>query len=143
MTPAVYVAGMFSMKEYCKKQAAILSSHGFVVTSRWIYETVPHNVTMKNLPDEYHKETAAADIEDIKHAEYFVQFVPTDTELVDTPVRFAARGGRHWEMGYAYALGKKIIVIGPKENIFHYLPGVIHLPTLVDFLLKFTTNASR
>ena len=35
------------------------------------------------------------------------------------------RGGRHVEFGMAYAMGKSIIVIGDRENVFHSLPGVI------------------
>ena len=34
------------------------------------------------------------------------------------------RGGRHWETGFARGLGKEVVVIGPRENIFHFLPEV-------------------
>ena len=33
-----------------------------------------------------------------------------------------ARGGRHFETGYAFALGKPIMVVGPVEHAFQYLP---------------------
>ena len=40
------------------------------------------------------------------------------SEPSDKAVR---RGGRHVEFGFAMAGNKPIFVIGPKENIFHYL----------------------
>lgn len=43
------------------------------------------------------------------------------TEPKDTSSR---RGGRHVEFGGALALGKRLIVIGHRENIFHCLPQV-------------------
>ena len=36
----------------------------------------------------------------------------------------STRGGRHAEFGIALALGKRVIVIGPRENVFHALPAV-------------------
>ena len=38
----------------------------------------------------------------------------------------ASRGGRHVELGLALAWGKEIIVVGPRENVFHTLPQVRH-----------------
>lgn len=40
------------------------------------------------------------------------------------PTRATKRGGRHVEFGIAYALGKTLVVCGPRENIFHYMDGV-------------------
>jgi hypothetical protein len=39
-----------------------------------------------------------------------------------------ARGGRHVEFGMAYAWGKRLIVVGPREHVFHALPLVEHYP---------------
>ena len=119
----VYLAGMFSTIKTRKQQAAELRAMDIVVTARWVDETVPHNVEMKDLGDQYHIETSVADIEDIDAADVFVEFVPSDTELVDATLRSSSRGGRHFEMGYAYAKGKIIYVVGPKENVFHHLPA--------------------
>jgi nucleoside 2-deoxyribosyltransferase len=35
-----------------------------------------------------------------------------------------ARGGRHFETGYAYASGKPVLIAGPLEHAFHHLPHV-------------------
>lgn len=122
----IYIAGMFSTKELRKEQALSLMALGHTVTSHWIDETVPHTVTMKDLPNQYHQETALCDVSDIDDSDLFIEFVPTYAELVDAPVSSVSRGGRHWEMGYAWAKGKEIWVCGPKENIFHHLPERVH-----------------
>jgi len=137
----VYLAGMFSTIALRKEQAAMLRSHGIEVTSRWIDENVPHNVETKDLPNTYHEETAVADIQDIDAADVFIMFVPEDKELVDATLRSASRGGRHFEMGYAYAGGpQEVLVCGPKENVFHHLPDVLHFETFEEILQFLVAN---
>jgi nucleoside 2-deoxyribosyltransferase len=132
----VYIAGQFNTKDQRRQDARVLEEYGITVTSRWMYETVPHTASIKDLPDTYHAETAAADLEDIDRADALLMFIPTDKELVDTPLRTASRGGRHFEMGYAYRAGIMIYVIGNKENVFHFLPSdrIRHFGSLVEFI---------
>ena len=130
----IYLAGMFSTIAQRRTDAKKFRAAGIEVVSRWLDETVPHNVSMKDCPTEYHQETSRADLDDIENCEIFVLFVPTDIELADTPARSLARGGRHFEMGYAWGLGRPIYVIGDRENIFHYLPGVEHFKTVDEVL---------
>jgi nucleoside 2-deoxyribosyltransferase len=144
----VYLAGMFSTIKTRKAQAAELRALGIEVTSRWIDETVPHNVEMKDISDAYHEETATADIDDIEACDVFVEFVPSDAELVYATLRSSSRGGRHFEMGYAYKAGTTIFVVGTKENVFHHLPagfrnkpGIRHFATWED--AKFALMARR
>lgn len=128
----VYLAGMLSTIKTRKAQAAELRVAGIKVTSHWIDETVPYNVEMKDIPEVYHAETAVIDIQDIDDCDVFVEFVPTDTELVDATLRSSSRGGHHFEMGYAYATGKRVMVVGDKENVFHYLPRIEHFATWAE-----------
>lgn len=44
------------------------------------------------------------------------------------------RGGRHVEFGIALALGKLVWIVGPRENIFHWLPRVSHFEIWPDAL---------
>jgi hypothetical protein len=44
------------------------------------------------------------------------------------------RGGRHVEFGLAIGLKKRLIVIGPRENIFHCLPQVELFDSWEDFV---------
>ena len=132
----VYVAGMFFTKELRKSQATELRASGITVTSRWLDESVPHTVTMKDVPDKYHEETAQADLEDIDNADILIAFVPTDSELTQVSIATASRGGRHVEMGYALGKNKQIFVVGPKENIFHHMPyGVTHFDSFMKLKL--------
>jgi hypothetical protein len=131
----VYIASMFSDKERVKSRAVELAKMGIVCTSRWADEAVPHNASMKDLPVEYHRETAVADIEDILEADKIVLTVPSPEMLVDATVGSSSRGGRHFESGFAYGLifdqmreggqpTRELIVLGKKENVFHHLDGI-------------------
>ena len=46
-----------------------------------------------------------------------------DTVIIFTeiPNTILATGGRHVEFGLALAQGKRVIIVGPRENVFHYL----------------------
>lgn len=48
-----------------------------------------------------------------------------------------ARGGRHFETGYAHALKKRVILVGVVEHAFHHLDGIEVVPdadSVVDLL---------
>jgi hypothetical protein len=57
-----------------------------------------------------------ADLQDILAADTVISF----TEVG------GGKGGRHVEFGYALALGKHMILVGPREHIFHTHPAVEH-----------------
>lgn len=40
-----------------------------------------------------------------------------------------SRGGRHVEFGMALAMDKRLVVVGPRENVFHLLPAVEQFDT--------------
>lgn len=44
--------------------------------------------------------------------------------FTEAPRSSNSRGGRHVEHGMAVALGKRIVVVGHRENVFHCLPEV-------------------
>jgi hypothetical protein len=130
----VYIASMFSDKDRVKARAGELKALGIECTSRWSSETVPHTTTLKDLPNAYHEETAVADIDDILAADRMVLTVPEAQLLVDAPVASSSRGGRHFESGLFYGLilaqmldggrpTRELIVLGKRENVFHYLSG--------------------
>jgi nucleoside 2-deoxyribosyltransferase len=105
----------------CRDQ---LEAMGHKVTSRWIEgeEIEADDGTigaMNTVSPRSLERFAKSDIEDIEKATCMISF--TDGA--------AARGGRHAEFGYALALGLAMIVVGPREHIFHYLPEVEHFET--------------
>lgn len=59
---------------------------------------------------------AKIDIEDLDAPEVVIAFG-------DEPRSNRSRGGHHVEFGYGLAQGKRIILIGYRENVFNYLSG--------------------
>lgn len=57
------------------------------------------------------------DWEDVNGAECVINFT-------EPPRSDASRGGRHVEFGIALARGVRVIAVGYRENIFHWLPQV-------------------
>lgn len=125
------------MKEYAEE----LKQLGVEVTARWFDETVPHTVTMADLPDKYHEETALIDLYDIDRADALVLFAGTPNDYANIAVGALARGGRHVELGYALATDKDVIVCGPKENVFHHLPQIKQFDTW-EQTKDYLTNAN-
>jgi hypothetical protein len=130
----VYIASMFSDKDRVLARGKELEALGIECTSRWASETVPHNVTIQDCTEEYLRETAVADIQDILRADVVVLTVPEDKLLVDATVASSSRGGRHFESGFVYGLAlsqafdggrptRELVILGKKENVFHYLDG--------------------
>jgi nucleoside 2-deoxyribosyltransferase len=118
-----YLAASFTKKASMRAAKNVLEALGHEVTSRWIegQETIP-------VPDNQTAciESAIRDMHDINEA---------DTVLVfsDKP---STTGGYFWEIGYAYGIRKKIVVIGPIRNIFMYLPNIMHFEDWNIFLVS-------
>ena len=104
---------------------------GHEVTSRWI------NLRDGDYP-EYSAETLNSDPQSFSaYAETDI----ADIHAADTIVSFTGgggKGGRHVEFGLGIALGKRLVVIGPREHVFHTLPQVEQYPDLESFLLEET-----
>jgi hypothetical protein len=82
-----------------------LLSIGDSVTSRWL--------DFRKMPT-WSCAIARDDCEDLMAADAVIIF----TEIPNT---ILATGGRHVEFGLALAQGKRVIIVGPRENVFHYL----------------------
>lgn len=130
----VYIASMFADKDRVLARGKELAALGIESTSRWASEAVPHNVTMQDCQEEYLRETAVADLDDILIADKVILTVPDAEMLVNATVATSSRGGRHFESGFVYGLmvaqmrdgGKptrELIILGKKENVFHCLDG--------------------
>jgi nucleoside 2-deoxyribosyltransferase len=122
----LYLAGRFSRLPELNEYRLQLQVEGIDVTSRWLlggHEWV--GTPDEEIPLERLASFAQNDLDDINASDLIVCF----TE----PARSGpARGGRHFEAGYAYALGKPILVVGDVENIFYALPSIMHCPTWLD-----------
>lgn len=115
----IYLAARYSRREELCIYRAELQALGHTVTSRWL--NGDHQVDDKGLSAQAHESErvrfATEDWDDLMAADCCISF----TEI---PRSERTRGGRHVEFGGAMAAGKRCIVIGPRENVFHCLPSV-------------------
>ncbi|MGA7887640.1 MAG: hypothetical protein WCA44_18045 [Acidobacteriaceae bacterium] len=124
---SVYLAGRYSRRNELCALAIDLTRAGFRVTSRWLGEDKPLDTKLGDDSPAFYLATAHIDIEDICRADTLLFFA-------EDPHTGTPRGGRHVEFGFALGLGKRVVVIGGHENIFHYLPHVLHYACLADFI---------
>ncbi len=129
----VYLAARYSRRDEMREHRKVLQAIGLQVTSRWLDEKSDTNGDMGEETDEFYIETAIKDLADIERADAFILFS-------ENPLEGFKRGGRHFESGYAFKAKKVIYVVGEcKENVFHYLPGIVHFATFEDL----TTDLKR
>lgn len=62
--------------------------------------------------------------------------------FTETPRSGHSRGGRHVELGIALGYGKEVIIVGPRENIFCWLPQVRHFETFEEMVEVMKANLS-
>lgn len=139
----IYLAARYSRREELCGYRSQLAALGFTVQARWLNgeHQLSNNGTPigekgealvegtlrsgETLSPEEQTERAAAlrqqfaqdDWEDVNAAEIVISFT-------EAPRSSANRGGRHVEYGIALANSARVIVIGHRENIFHWLPCV-------------------
>lgn len=123
----VYLAARYSRLEEMNGYAEQLRAEGHEVPARWL--TGIHNLegearaTAKTVETEMVsmplavRRFAEEDLEDLLASDVLVCFT-------EHPRAKISRGGRHVEFGVALAFGKRLIVIGPRENVFHTLEEV-------------------
>lgn len=128
----IYLAARYSRREELCGYRDKLSELGYLVQARWLdgkhqLDAVgtPIGESGEHLVESGSSEAsilrskfADDDFSDVSGADIVISF----TE----PPRVSSknRGGRHVEFGIALGLGKRVIVVGHRENIFHWLPQV-------------------
>ncbi len=135
----VYLAARYSRREELLRYAADLEERGYIVTSRWLQGS--HQIDDAGLSIEAKREErerfAHEDWEDLKGADACISFT-------EEPRTSNSRGGRHVEFGGALAFGQTVIVIGPRENVFHCLAQVKWFPDWESFMeVEDTETAER
>lgn len=123
----IYLAARFSRKPELCIYADQLRAAGHEVTSRWLGQD--DESTYEELTPEGCRKCAVHDIADVLRADCVISF----TEPIGIPN--SSRGGRHVEFGIAAASHKRLIVVGPCENVFHWLPEVWLFDTFTDCLV--------
>lgn len=102
----IYLAARYSRKAEVGERARELQELGYEVTCEWVWRQKEKDEATP----------AQLDLEDVGRSDMVVMF--TD------PPGIALRGGKHFELGYAYARGKWVGIIGQPEHIFHSLWGI-------------------
>jgi len=74
---------------------------------------------------------AAQDLEELDQAQVLVLFSG-----------FGGQGGRHVEYGYALAKGKRLVLVGPRDNVFSCLPQAEWFPSFTAWL-EYEKSISR
>lgn len=119
----VYLAAPFQQQKQMQLRAAELRAVGIQVTSRWLEE---QDKPMGEIPGHIRRINAIHDVEDVIAADMLV--------FHDDPT--IQRAGRHVEFGIAVGIGTTrsfpILVLGPPNNIFHYLAQVYHFDSWAD-----------
>lgn len=127
----IYLASRYSRRDELRVIADELRGLGHTITSRWLDTTWEEKerdsqVYSSAAPPEYREKHSVEDLDDVLAADTFVAFT-------EEP-RYGGRGGRHIEMGAALAVGKRIIVVGPRENLFYHHPRVLHFASTEDMM---------
>ena len=133
----LYLAAAWSRKEEIREIAEELNAiPGIKVGARWLFEPPSSKDAFK-----FRRRRAIYDRDDVRRANTLVRFTD-DLTHPTVPARLAT-GARMFEMGYAYALGKKIIVVGGYQPIFDYLPGIVHVYDVEELKKLLTKEAKR
>jgi len=141
-----YLAARYSRRAELCGYRADLASLGITVTSRWLNGN--HQVNDHGIPvtDDGQRAAigdpaagrlrtrfAAEDVADVLAADMLIAFT-------EQPRASTTRGGRHVELGLALGAGKRVTLIGPRENLFCWLPHVEHHPAWPGFLATLTAT---
>jgi len=136
----LYLAASWSRQAEIRKISEELNGlEGIHVNSRWLEERT-YSPTDRSHKDRFRRLRAEEDVADVAAADVLVRFTD-DMSAKTVPVSLIS-GARMFEMGYAYALGKTIVVVGGHQPIFDYLPSIVHVKDLQE-LKKWIKENSR
>lgn len=127
----IYLAARYSRREELAGYRIQLVQLGHAVQARWLNgehriandgtpigetgEALVEGASQTERAGELRAQFALDDWEDVTAAEVVISFT-------EPPGTTATRGGRHVEYGIALANKARVIVVGHRENIFHWLP---------------------
>jgi nucleoside 2-deoxyribosyltransferase len=118
----IYLAARYRRIEEMRRYAQDLAALGHQVTSRWIRGDHKAQV---GLDHPSWVDIAERDVEDVASADAVIGFLEPQG---------GGGGGRHAEFGMALAWGKRTMVVGRPEHLFHTLPAVEAYPTWLEAL---------
>jgi hypothetical protein len=114
----IYMAAKFSRRKELELLSELLKDVGHVCNARWVFGG-EEGLSSEQIAD--------VDVNDVIDADAIMCF----THERGTP---QPGGGRHVEFGIALSRNKRLILIGPRENVFHHYPGVEVYESVSDFI---------
>ena len=124
----VYLAASYHRKNEIAGYIEEIEKSGITVDAPWLlpdeervggtFNTMVDDAK-DTVPVDEGRVFAEADWNAIARSDVLVAFA-------ETPYSGVSRGGRHVELGLALAWGKKVIIVGPRENVFMTLPQIHH-----------------
>jgi hypothetical protein len=133
----IYLAARYSRNAEMRGVRDVLQALGYEVTSRWI-DQHGGNLLESIVAEKLNADPAGAsryaeiDIDDLRAADVVISFTSVDG---------GGKGGRHVEYGLALGLGKRLVLVGPREHVFHTLPAVEWYPDWPHFVTAWSAPA--
>lgn len=143
----IYLCASYARRNEMFDISMQLAELGFEVTSRWVggstvgvFAAAQGADSAPGTPEAFRaiqqaRQAAWTDLQDVERA---------DTLLVfgGQPSWAPFTGGRHVELGYALAMKKRVILVGPRENLFHWFELVEHFSDWDEALSHLRLEAS-
>lgn len=112
--PIVFLSARYARRHELRSYREDLVRMGFRVASRWL--DGGDEIGLAGPDREEARRWLQMDLEDLAQASTFISF----SENPANPPDGAIRGGRHVETGMALEAGKEVLLVGPRENLFHW-----------------------
>lgn len=133
----IYLAARYSRREEMLEYKKALESRMHEVTARWIEGG--HQINeIAYMESEENKtknaQFAMEDLIDLMNSDCVISFTEEPRAMSNS------RGGRHVEFGAALVSDKKMIIVGHRENVFHFMPQVTYFETFEECLQSFALN---
>lgn len=112
--PIVFLSARYARRHELRRYREDLLRLGFRVASRWL--DGEDEVGLEGPGREEARRWLEIDLVDMALASVVVCF----SEAPDHQPPGGSRGGRHVELGMALEAGKEVLLVGPRENLFHW-----------------------
>jgi hypothetical protein len=135
---SIYLAARYSRNDEMRGVRDVLQALGHTITSRWIDQhggNLLESFVAAKLNDDPDgcAKYARVDLEDLEAADTVISFTSSDG---------GGKGGRHIEFGLALGLAKHLVIVGPRENVFHTLPAIEWYPDWTHLVMAWAKAQS-
>lgn len=130
----IYITGMYSRRLELLEVSRMFAAAGHEITARWLNGD-------EEKPGMEERDKGQMGVDDVVRADVVILF-STPSVMFREPGQ-GTSGGRHFEFGLALGMGKKMILVGPPESLFHHLCCVVQVDDPVAALGVITSLQIR